>query len=145
MTYSILIVVLTFIVMEFVAFALHKYVMHGFLWSWHKDHHQPKYEKLEKNDRFFLVFAIPSWLGIMFGLMYNINWFFSVGLGIALYGICYVIVHEIIIHQRLPFFKRLNSKYIKGIRFAHKIHHKNQGKFHGVCFGMLIVPLKYFK
>ena len=95
MIYSILIVIITFVVMEFVAFALHKYVMHGFLWKWHEDHHQPKYEKLEKNDRFFLVFAIPSWLGIMFGLIYEINWMFCIGLGIALYGICYVIVHEI--------------------------------------------------
>ncbi|MFM2267096.1 MAG: hypothetical protein RL757_537, partial [Bacteroidota bacterium] len=48
--------------MEFVAWAAHKYVMHGFLWNWHEDHHKPHFEKdgfWEKNDLFFLVFALP--------------------------------------------------------------------------------------
>ena len=48
--------------MEFVAWATHKYLMHGRLWSWHEDHHKPHENDgfFEKNDRFFLVFAIPS-------------------------------------------------------------------------------------
>ena len=36
---NFLIVITTFIFMEFVAWSVHKYVMHGFLWSLHKDHH----------------------------------------------------------------------------------------------------------
>ena len=35
----IFIVLLTFVFMEFVAWFSHKYIMHGFLWSLHKDHH----------------------------------------------------------------------------------------------------------
>jgi hypothetical protein len=27
--------------MEFVAWASHKYIMHGFGWAWHRDHHEP--------------------------------------------------------------------------------------------------------
>ena len=34
---------------------------------------------------------------------------------------------------------------IKGIRRAHKIHHKNIHKEEGECFGMLWVPKKYFR
>ena len=30
----------TFALMEFVAWFTHKYIMHGFLWVLHKDHHQ---------------------------------------------------------------------------------------------------------
>jgi beta-carotene 3-hydroxylase len=30
------------------------------------------------------------------------------------------------------------------IRKAHKVHHKHQGKMHGECFGMLVVPKKYY-
>ena len=44
--------------MEFMAWFTHKYVMHGILWVWHEDHHQPHHEKhgfFEKNDLFFLV------------------------------------------------------------------------------------------
>ena len=46
--------------MEGVAWFTHKYIMHGFLWSLHKDHHQPNHDTiLEKNDFFFVIFAIP--------------------------------------------------------------------------------------
>jgi beta-carotene 3-hydroxylase len=31
------------------------------------------------------------------------------------------------------------------IRKAHKVHHKHLGKEDGECFGMLIVPLKYYQ
>lgn len=141
----IVILLMTFFIMEFVAFFMHKYVMHTFLWSWHKDHHQPTDHHMQKNDLFFLIFAVPSWLGIMLGLMYGYPLLVVIGAGIALYGLCYIIIHEIFIHQRLSFFKRTNSRYFKGIRKAHKVHHKNQGKEYGTCFGMLIVPFKYFK
>ena len=70
---------------------------------------------------------------------------FFIGIGIAFYGLAYFIVHEIIIHRRLPAPKNTKSKYIKAIRKAHKVHHKNRGKYNGVNFGMLIVPWKYFK
>ena len=65
--------------------------------------------------------------------------------GIALYGLGYFIVHEIIIHQRLRLFRRSNHPYIRAIRMAHKIHHKTLGKHGASSFGMLIVSKKYFK
>ena len=142
---SILIMGLTFLFMEFVAWAVHKYIMHGFLWSLHKDHHVVNHEKFfQKNDYFFLIFAIPSIILIFIGYE-NLSINFFVGLGIALYGLAYFLIHEIIIHRRLPPPNKTKSKYIKAIRKAHKVHHKNRGKYDGVNFGMLIVPKKYFK
>tara|TARA_B100001778_G_C18529325_1_gene602805 strand:+ start:215 stop:610 length:396 start_codon:yes stop_codon:yes gene_type:complete len=131
--------------MEFVAWAVHKYIMHGFLWSLHKDHHvvNPK-NVFQKNDYFFLIFAIPSMILIFIGYEnYSIELF--IGYGIALYGLAYFLIHEIIIHRRLPPPAKTKSKYIKAIRKAHKIHHKNREKHNGINFGMLIVPMKYFK
>ena len=142
---SILIMGLTFLFMEFVAWAVHKYIMHGFLWSLHKDHHVVNHEKFfQKNDYFFLIFAIPSIILIFIGYE-NLSINFFIGLGIALYGLAYFLIHEIIIHRRLPPPNKTKSKYIKAIRKAHKVHHKNRGKYDGVNFGMLIVPFKYFK
>ena len=136
---------LTFLFMEFVAWSVHKYIMHGFLWSLHKDHHVVNHEKFfQKNDYFFLIFAIPSIILIFIGYE-NLSINFFVGLGIALYGLAYFLIHEIIIHRRLPPPNKTKSKYIKAIRKAHKVHHKNRGKYDGVNFGMLIVPKKYFK
>ena len=50
---------ITFLVMEGITWCTHKFVMHGFLWYLHEDHHQPKYKNLfEKNDLFFIIFAL---------------------------------------------------------------------------------------
>ena len=147
MYFSFFIVTLTtFLCMEIVTWLTHKFVMHGFLWYLHEDHHQPKYQTFfEKNDWFFVIFAIPSILLFFFGIRPTLNYLFFIGLGILLYGMAYFFIHEIIIHQRIKLFTRTKIKYFVGLRKAHKIHHKHLGKEEGECFGMLYVPKKYFK
>lgn len=135
----------TFGLMEAVAWGLHKYVMHGFLWSWHEDHHKPHPGFFEKNDRFFLVFAVPSSILIFSGSFFGHNIPLHIGFGIALYGAAYSLVHDIFIHQRIKIFTRSNNVYLRAIRKAHKVHHKHLGKEDGECFGMLLVPVKYFR
>ena len=56
-----------FLLMEPITWATHKYVMHGFLWVLHRDHHQVEPGFFEKNDAFFVIFAVPSMLLIGFG------------------------------------------------------------------------------
>ena len=55
-----LITLAVFLLMEGITWCTHKFVMHGFGWYLHEDHHKPKYQGFEKNDAFFVVFAIPS-------------------------------------------------------------------------------------
>lgn len=134
----------TFCFMEFMAWFTHKYVMHGFLWVLHKDHHQVEPGFLEKNDAFFLIFAIPSATLMIVGTLHGFDFKFYIGLGILLYGIAYFLVHDVFIHQRIKWFRNSDSVYMRGIRRAHKIHHKYLGKEDGKCFGMLVVPFKYY-
>lgn len=135
-----------FLLMEGITWCTHKYVMHGFGWFLHEDHHEPGYPHVfEKNDAFFIVFAIPSMALFYFGTYTEHRFLFFIGLGILFYGIAYFLVHDVLIHQRFKWFKRTNSRYLKGLRKAHKIHHKNMGKEDSQCFGMLFVPFKYFK
>jgi len=141
----ILIAIATFATMEFIAWAMHKYVMHKWLWFLHEDHHRKEPGFFEKNDAFFLIFAIPSWLCIMLGSMYNAPVAVSIGAGIAAYGFAYFVVHDVIIHQRFKLFTRTNNTFIKVVRRAHKMHHKHLDKEHGESFGMLIVNRKYWK
>lgn len=135
----------TFFLMEFVAWAAHKYVMHGFLWSLHKDHHVKEPGFFEKNDAFFLIFAIPSWLSIMFGMIYQVDLLVAAGLGILAYGIAYFLVHEVFIHQRFKWLRNANSTYFRAVRRAHKMHHKHLTKEDGESFGMLVFPFKYWR
>lgn len=137
---------LTFTIMEGVTWLTHKFIMHGFLWYLHEDHHQPKYQNLfEKNDLFFVIFALPSSMSIYFGLKEQLFYLAAIGFGILLYGIAYFLVHDVLIHQRFKWFKNTKNRYLVGLRKAHKIHHKQLGKHEGECFGMLFVPFKYFR
>ena len=103
-----LIVLATFFVMEFMAWFAHKYIMHGFMWYFHEDHHVHEPGFFEKNDVFFLIFAIPSALCFITGAMNGGDFRVWIGTGIALYGLAYFLVHDVFIHQRFKWFKRSN-------------------------------------
>jgi beta-carotene 3-hydroxylase len=137
-------VVATFFFMEFMAWFTHKFVMHGFLWYLHEDHHQTEPGFFEKNDAFFLIFAVPSAYCYVTGIMAQ-DFRLYIGIGISLYGLCYFLVHDIIIHQRFKIWTHWNNRYVRAIRRAHKMHHKHLNKEKGENFGMLIVPIKYWK
>jgi beta-carotene 3-hydroxylase len=137
--------IISFFLMEFIAWSAHKYLMHGLLWKVHEDHHQPTKSWFERNDFFFLLFAIPSWLCIMLGMIYGYEFSVGFGFGIALYGLIYFLIHDVLIHRRFKWFDKTKNRYFIAVRKAHKVHHKNRFKEDGECFGMLIIPLKYFK
>jgi len=142
---NLFLTIATFITMEGVAWFTHKFVMHGLLWVLHKDHHQKKPHFFEKNDAFFLIFALPSILLFFLGAKEDFNWMFYIGLGILLYGLAYFMIHDVVIHQRFKWFSRSDNRYIKIIKRAHKMHHKHLGKEHGESFGMLFAASKYWQ
>lgn len=144
--FNTLIVLAAFLSMEAVAWFTHKYIMHGLLWILHKDHHKKESSGFfEHNDFFFLIFALPGILGLYIGMNAGYNYLFWIGLGITLYGMAYFFVHDIFIHQRFKVLRKIDNTYFKAIRRAHKMHHKHLGKEEGECFGMLWVPVKYFR
>ncbi|MBL8655826.1 MAG: beta-carotene hydroxylase [Altererythrobacter sp.] len=137
----VLIVIATMLAMEGVAWASHKYIMHGFGWAWHRDHHEPHDGVLEKNDLFGLVgaamsismFALGSPLILGEQAWWPATW---IGLGILGYGIIYTLVHDGLVHQR--YFRWVpRSGYARRIVQAHKLHHATVGKEGGVSFGFV--------
>lgn len=143
---NFLIVFAAFVGMEAVAWVAHKYIMHGILWKLHKDHHKKESEGfIEHNDFFFLIFALPGIAALFFGMQNDYNFLFWIGVGITVYGMAYFFIHDIFIHQRFKILRNSNNVYLKAIRRAHKMHHKHLTKEDGESFGMLWVPLKYFR
>ena len=138
----IAIVLAALIGMEFFAWYAHKYIMHGWGWAWHRDHHEPHDNKLEKNDLFAVVF------GTIVFLMFWIGYYVSDALwwaafGITLYGVIYTLVHDGLVHQR--YFRWVPKKgYAKRLVQAHKLHHATIGKEGGVSFGFVFArdPVK---
>ncbi len=141
----IAIVVGVFLAMEGITWLTHRFVMHGFLWYLHEDHHQKQPGFFERNDAFFVIFAIPSIFCILFGTLRETYWLQAIGFGIMAYGAAYFIVHDVVIHQRFKWFSRSNNTYIRAIRWAHKMHHKHLDRHQGESFGMLLVHKKYWE
>lgn len=144
----ILLILISFFFMEFVAWSNHKYVMHGFLWSLHKDHHltdiagKPVFQK---NDLFFLIYAIPAIILIITGLSAGNHYLIAVGAGITLYGLTYFIIHDVVYHKRLPLFKNTSNFYISAVINAHGAHHKPKNLKDFGNFGLLIFPRRFFR
>jgi beta-carotene 3-hydroxylase len=131
-----------FALMEATAWFTHKYIMHGFLWVWHKSHHEPRKGKLELNDIFGLMFAIPSvWLIIVGSNEFD--WRFYAGLGIALYGLAYFLVHDVFVHQRVKALRKANVPYFHAMRQTHHLHHAVHTKEGAQAFGFLWVLPKF--
>jgi beta-carotene 3-hydroxylase len=139
-----LIVIATFLLWEFVAWFTHKYVMHGFLWVWHRSHHTAHDHSLERNDLFAIVFSIPSIALFYYGSVVTYNpYVIAVGLGILCYGIFYIVFHDVIVHQRLRWRPRKPGKYLQRMINAHYAHHKRHTKEDCEAFGFLYAPKKY--
>jgi beta-carotene 3-hydroxylase len=139
-----LIVIGTFLFWEFVAWFTHKYIMHGFLWVWHRSHHTVHDHALERNDWFAVVFSLPS-IGLFYYatlVTYN-PYLIAVGLGILCYGIFYFIFHDIIVHQRIRWRPGKRSRYLQRMIHAHYVHHARHTKEDCEAFGFLYAPPKY--
>ena len=137
----LLIVILSILAMEGIAWASHKYIMHGFGWAWHRDHHEPHDNLLEKNDLYGIVGAVMSISMFALGsplVMGTEAWWPAtwIGLGILGYGIIYTLVHDGLVHQR--YFRWVpRGGYAKRIVQAHKLHHATVGREGGVSFGFV--------
>src|SRR5690606_22589103 len=135
------IVVATMFAMEWVAWGSHKYIMHGFGWAWHRDHHEPHNKRFVKNDLFGVVGAALSISMFALGspmIMGGNAWWPGtwIGLGVLIYGIIYTLVHDGLVHQR--WFRYVPKRgYLKRLVQAHKLHHATESREGGVSFGFV--------
>ena len=85
---DLLIFLAVFLGMEAVAWAAHRYVMHGSLWMLHESHHRPRSSWFELNDLFGFFFSLVSFGLILTGTVFYgpLLW---AGLGMAGYGLVY--------------------------------------------------------
>jgi beta-carotene 3-hydroxylase len=136
-----MIVLAAFFFMEFMAWFTHKFVMHGFLWVLHQDHHVPTGKKWQKNDLFALMFAVPSILLCVLGSLDGIDYRFWIGIGIALYGVVYFLLHDTLVHERTRILTNIDNGYFRAIVSAHNDHHIGKKNYGFV----IMFPWKYFR
>jgi beta-carotene 3-hydroxylase len=132
------IVVATVLAMECFAWTMHKYVMHGWGWGWHRSHHEPHDGWWEKNDLYAITFsAIVIGLFVV-GIRHPVIWWMA--LGITVYGAIYAFVHDMLVHQRGGFRWVPKRGYFKRLLQAHRLHHAVEGREGTVSHGFLFAP-----
>jgi beta-carotene 3-hydroxylase len=136
-------ILLGFVLMELFGWAIHKYIMHGPLWSIHKTHHQPSKTFFELNDLFSAFFGGTAIVLIFLGVG-TYDYRFWLGIGISIYGMLYFFLHDMMIHRRLKWIERPKSWILRGVFKAHQAHHQTNQKEHAVSFGLFLVPKRYF-
>lgn len=136
--------ILGFVGLEIFSYAVHRWLFHGVLWRVHRTHHIARKGNFELNDWFSGIFAAVSIFLIIFAekpLFDSIS--FPIGLGIAIYGAVYFVVHDIFTHRRfLPF--NSPNKLLLTIRAAHQKHHQTAEKQGIEPFGLFIFDYAKF-
>ncbi|KAG0457077.1 hypothetical protein HPP92_021907 [Vanilla planifolia] len=127
--------------MEYWARWAHRALWHASLWHMHKSHHRPRDGPFELNDIFAVINAAPAVCLLAFGFFNRgliPSLCFGAGLGITLFGMAYMFVHDGLVHRRFPVGPIANVPYFRRVAAAHQLHHAD--KFGGVPHGLFLGP-----
>lgn len=127
------------VLMEGVAYLSHRFLMHGPLWCLHRSHHEPRHGTFERNDAFAVFFSVPSMVLIYIGTNVHPAALWT-GLGVAAYGVCYLLFHDVLVHRRIAHGYRPSGAYLRRIVHAHRLHHASRSRRGAVSFGFLVAP-----
>ena len=139
-------VVGAFMAMEILAYVLHRFVFHGVLWHIHRTHHDPEHghgkHLFEWNDLFSVGFAAASMALMWAGRDEPLGVSFGLGLGVAIYGVLYFILHDLYTHGR---FRRIRGRnpVAMAIKRAHGRHHQSLGKRGQEPYGLFLFPRRF--
>lgn len=136
---ALLVVPLTVALMEAVAWATHKHLMHGRGWGWHASHHAKRQGLLEKNDLYALVFIVLACAILVRGMMAP-GILYWLGMGMTVYGVLYFVLHDGLVHRRWPLRFAPRHPYLRRLIQAHHLHHATHGREGAVSFGFLYAP-----
>ncbi|KAI5062257.1 hypothetical protein GOP47_0022796 [Adiantum capillus-veneris] len=129
--------------MEYWARWAHRVLWHASLWSMHESHHQPRDGPFELNDVFAIINAIPAIALMAFGFLHKglvPGLCFGAGLGITVFGIAYMFVHDGLVHRRFPVGPIADVPYFQKVAAAHQLHHAET--FNGVPYGLFLGPME---
>lgn len=125
------------VAMEGVAWATHRYLMHGPMWVWHRSHHEPRRGAFELNDLFAVVFAAIAIGLFAVGAWTKIGALTAAAAGVTAYGALYALVHDGLVHRRFWLPIRPRHGYLLRLVQAHHLHHLVHAKIGAVSFGFL--------
>lgn len=130
---------LVFVGMEGVAWASHRFLMHGPLWHLHRSHHEPHRGGWEANDWFGVFFSLPS-MGLIAAGAAGRPLLLAAGAGMAAYGLAYLVFHDGLVHGRFGRFPTPRHPWLVRLVVAHRLHHARRTREGCRAFGFLWAP-----
>ena len=131
---SALILIGSFVAMEFFSYLVHRFIYHGALWFIHRSHHTPRTGLFEANDLFPLVLSAASIYLMLYGLAQPDGAdIVAASIGISAYGLIYLTIHDLYVHRRMRSLT-FAIPYLKKVKKAHMVHHT----FGAEPFGLLV-------
>lgn len=126
--------------MELWAALLHGRVWHGVLWGVHRSHHRRRVGPFESNDLLSALHAPIAIALILYGCLGEPGALrevaFGAGIGMTLFGLAYVLVHDGLVHGRLPVGWLGRVPYLARVRDAHLVHHTRGHAPFGLFLGL---------
>jgi beta-carotene 3-hydroxylase len=111
--------------MEPAAALAHRGLMHGPGWPWHRSHHRQPGGPPQANDLYPLVFAAATVLAMAIGAAVpRLGPLLAAGAGVTAYGVLYLVVHDLYVHERLGPLPGRGSRYVRWVAGAHALHHR---------------------
>lgn len=117
---------------------LHGRVWHGVLHFMHRSHHEPRRGRFERNDVLSAVHAPIATTLVVVGCQldgFARAGLIGAGVGMTLFGVGYVVVHDGLVHERLRVPALSRWSVLRRIRGAHLVHHRTGGPPFGLFRG----------
>jgi beta-carotene 3-hydroxylase len=127
------ILIASFVAMEFFSYLAHRYVYHGIGWILHKSHHEPRTGTFERNDLFPGLLAVLTTTVMMVALGSGQTDLLAASIGVTAYGLLYFVVHDLYVHRRMKRFP-LQLRFLARVKKAHAVHHRFGGEPYGLLF-----------
>jgi beta-carotene 3-hydroxylase len=130
-----------FVLMDLWAMLLHGRVWHTLLWPIHRSHHRRRRGLFERNDALSALHVPIAMAAIVHGCQaapeLATDLIFAAGVGMSLFGVAYFVVHDGLVHGRLPVQGLARIPYLARVRAAHAVHHGKArgGPPYGLFFG----------
>lgn len=132
------------VAMDLWAALLHGRVWHRWLWSIHRSHHVVRRGRFEPNDALSALHAPVAIAAILYGCAAAPGALreivFGVGIGMTAFGLSYFVVHDGLVHGRLPVRALLRLRYFREVARAHRTHHV--GVEGGPPYGLFFGPIE---
>ena len=160
--HPLVVVAVSFVLMEPVTALTHRFMMHGLGAALHHSHHRNAAASIgrvvdrdatgtdmggqygthgfEANDAFPVMFAALVLGGMAIG--FNLDgWtvLVPIGVGVTAYGVCYALVHDVYIHRRVGRHHTI-GRHVPGLHHlaaAHRVHHDRNGAPYGMLLPVI--------